>query len=183
MKLAFEKLLETNNLEISELPKITQIEIKELNSLKALVESKQKIGQNVTAQTLQKLKDKDNEIVEDILDFLDGSDEDDSDDDTSDDDTSDDDTSDDDTSDYDTSDDDDNDFSDQDGVLIDKELHQLFKAGNTTLELSQIRSLAPTTYECIFETYGQDEQNGINTSNYSIIETSTNSETFKISKK
>lgn len=177
MKLAFEKLLETHDLEINQLPKIVQVEIKELISLKNLIDSKQTIGQNVTPQTLQKLKDKDNLVVEDILEFLDDSDEDD--------DTSDDDTFDDNDDTFDDSDDDSDDDSNDsaDGVAIDKELHQLFKSGITQVGLQKLRDSAPTTYECIFDTYGQDEENGINTSNYSIIETSPNSETFKITKR
>jgi hypothetical protein len=181
MKLAFEKLLETNNLEVSELPKIIQIEIKELVGLKNLIDSKKTIGQNVTEQTMQKLKDKDNAVVDDILEFLDSDDEDETDD-TSDDDTfDDDDTSDDDTSDEDEEDEDDS--NDADGVSIDQELNTLFKSNQTELSINQLRSLAPVTYDCIFETYGKDEENGIVTSNYSIIETALNSETFKISKK
>jgi hypothetical protein len=179
MKLAFEKLLETNNLEVSELPKIIQIEIKELVGLKNLIDSKKTIGQNVTEQTMQKLKDKDNSVVDDILEFLDSDDEDENDD-TSDDDTFDDD----DTSDEDEDqDEEDDDSNDADGVSIDKELNTLFKSNQTELSINQLRSLAPITYDCIFETYGKDEENGIVTSNYSIIETALNSETFKISKK
>jgi hypothetical protein len=179
MKLAFEKLLESNNLEVSELPKIIQIEIKELVGLKNLIESKKTIGQNVTETTMQKLKDKDNSVVDDILEFLDLDDEEENDD-TSDDDTSDDDTSEDDTSDENEEEEDSN---DADGLSIDKELNNLFKSNQTELNINQLRSLAPVTYDCIFETYGKDEENGIVTSNYSIIETALNSETFKISKK
>lgn len=181
MKLAFEKLLESNNLEVSELPKIIQIEIKELVGLKNLIESKKTIGQNVTEQTMQKLKDKDNAVVDDILEFLDLEDEEENDD-SSDDDSSDDDTSDDDTSDE-NEDEEEDDSNDADGLSIDKELNALFKSNQTELSINQLRSLAPVTYDCIFETYGKDEENGIVTSNYSIIETALNSETFKISKK
>lgn len=184
MKLAFEKLLETNDLQISDLPKITQVEIKQLTQLKSLIESKMTIGQNVTPVTLQKIKDKDNEIVDDILEYL-GDDEDeevnfskgnedyfnDMDDDSDDG--------------NDDSDDgnDDSDDDNMDAIAIDKELHNLFKSGITTFNLDQLRNNAPVTYECIFDTYGQDEENGINTSNYSLIETTLNSETFKISKR
>ena len=178
MKLAFEKLLETNDLEISDLPKITQVEIKELTQLKSLIESKMTIGQNVTPATLQKIKDKDNAIVDDILDYL-GEDEDDTDEDNnyidrySDDDT-------------DEDNNDNEDYTDEDNmdaISIDKELHNLYKSGATIVTLAQLREYAPETYECIFDTYGQDEDNGINTSNYTIVETSFNSEKFKILKK
>jgi hypothetical protein len=181
MKLAFEKLLETNNLEISDLPKITQVEIKELTQLKSLIESKMTIGQNVTPVTLQKIKDKDNEIVDDILDYL--GDDDDDDDSGSNYDGNDDSENGNDDSDDDNDDSDDDNDDDMDAIAIDKELHNLFKSGITTFNLDQLRNNAPVTYECIFDTYGQDEENGINTSNYSLIETTLNSETFKISKR
>ena len=182
MKLAFEKLLETNNLEISDLPKITQVEIKELTQLKSLIDSKMTIGQNVTPATLQKIKDKDNAIVDDILEFL-GDDDTDEDDNEIDRFSDDDDTDEDDNDNNEDDEDDDTDGQNMDAITIDKELHNLFKSGLTTLSLAQLRDNAPETYECIFDTYGQDEENGINTSNYSILETSPNSETFKILKR
>ena len=178
MKLAFEKLLETNDLEISDLPKITQVEIKELTQLKSLIESKMTIGQNVTPATLQKIKDKDNAIVDDILDYL-GEDEDDTDEDNNDIDRY----SDDDTDEDNNDNEDDTDEDNMDAISIDKELHNLYKSGATIVTLAQLREYAPETYECIFDTYGQDEDNGINTSNYTIVETSFNSEKFKILKK
>ena len=184
MKLAFEKLLETNDLEISDLPKITQVEIKELTQLKSLIVSKMNIGQNVTPATLQKIKDKDNEIVDDILEYL-GEEDDDTDD--YDDDNidrySDDDDTDEDDNNNDDTDEDDIDEDNMDAITIDRELHNLYKSGATILTLADLRDNAPTTYECIFDTYGQDEENGINTSNYTIVETSLNSEKFKILKK
>ena len=182
MKLAFEKLLETNNLEISDLPKITQVEIKELSQFKSLIESKMTIGQNVTPATLQKIKDKDNAIVDDILDYLDDGDDDsdDGDDDSVDDNY---DSVDDNDDSNDDNDDNETDEDNMDAITIDKELHILFKSGTEIFTLDQLRNNAPTTYECIFDTYGQDEENGINTSNYSIIETSLNSEKFKIIKR
>ena len=178
MKLAFEKLLETNDLEISDLPKITQVEIKELTQLKSLIESKRTIGQNVTPATLQKIKDKDNAIVDDILEYL-GEDEDDTDEDNNDIDRFSNEDTDEDNNDNNEDDNDD----DMDAITIDKELHNLYRSGASILTLAQLRDNAPVTYECIFDTYGQDEENGINTSNYTIVETSFNSEKFKISKK
>lgn len=188
MKLAFEKLLETNDLEISDLPKITQVEIKELSQFKSLIESKMTIGQNVTPATLQKIKDKDNAIVDDILEYLEDDDSDDDSDESNDSDEEDDQNpidrfSDDEEEEVDEDDKVEQDDDDMDAITIDKELHNLFKSGETTFTLAQLRDLAPTTYECIFDTYGQDEENGINTSNYAILETSLNSETFKISKR
>ena len=180
MKLAFEKLIEKYDLEVSELPKITQVEIREINALKGLIESKRTIGQNVTPETMEKLKEKDSSIVDDILGYVEAQDseEEEEEEETESDDSDDD--SDDDSEEEEAEEEDNSD--DENGVSIDSELNELFKSGRTTLNFSQIRNFAPTTYECLFETYGKDEENGIITSNYSIIETSPNSETFNISK-
>jgi hypothetical protein len=175
MKLAFEKLIEKYDLEVSELPKITQVEIREINALKGLIESKQTIGQKVTPETMEKLKTKDSSIVDDILEFIEDQD---SEEEQEQEEFEEEQEQEEETDDS----DDDDDSDDEDGVSIDSELNDLFKSGRTTLNFSQIRNFAPTTYECLFETYGQDEENGIITSNYSIIETSPNSEKFNISK-
>jgi hypothetical protein len=174
MKLAFEKLIEKYDLEVSELPKITQVEIREINALKGLIESKRTIGQNVTPETMEKLKDKDSSIVDDILGYVEAQD--------SEEEEEEEETESDDSEDDSEEEEEEDNSDDEDGVSIDSELNELFKSGRTTLNFSQIRNFAPTTYECLFETYGKDEENGIITSNYSIIETSSNSETFNISK-
>lgn len=176
MKLAFEKLIEKYDLEVSELPKITQVEIREINALKGLIESKRTIGQNVTPETMEKLKDKDSSIVDDILGYVEMQDSEEEEEETESEDSEDD------SEDNSEEEEEEDNSDDEDGVSIDSELNELFKSGRTTLNFSQIRNFAPTTYECLFETYGKDEENGIITSNYSIIETSPNSETFNISK-
>lgn len=175
MKLAFEKLIEKYDLEVSELPKITQVEIREINALKGLIESKRTIGQNVTPETMEKLKDKDSSIVDDILGYVEAQD-------SEEEEAEEEETESDDSEDDSEEEEEEDNSDDEDGVSIDSELNELFKSGRTTLNFSQIRNFAPTTYECLFETYGKDEENGIITSNYSIIETSPNSETFNISK-
>lgn len=175
MKLAFEKLIEKYDLEVSELPKITQVEIREINALKGLIESKRNIGQNVTPETMEKLKEKDSSIVDDILGYVEAQD---SEEEEEEEETE----SEDPENDSEEEEEEEDNSDDEDGVSIDSELNELFKSGRTTLNFSQIRNFAPTTYECLFETYGKDEENGIITSNYSIIETSPNSETFNISK-
>ena len=176
MKLAFEKLIEKYDLEVSELPKITQVEIREINALKGLIESKRNIGQNVTPETMEKLKEKDSSIVDDILGYVEAQDSEEEEEETESEDSEDD------SEDNSEEEEEEDNSDDEDGVSIDSELNELFKSGRTTLNFSQIRNFAPTTYECLFETYGKDEENGIITSNYSIIETSPNSETFNISK-
>jgi len=174
MKLGFERIMKKYDLDISELPKITQVEIKELTSLRSLVESKITIGQNVT-QSMQSIHAKDNAIIDDLINFINEDFE--EEEDSNEEDNSN-------KEEEDSNEEDDSDDSDEaDGTEIDQELNNLFNSGATNLGLSQLRNDAPVTYECLYETYGKDEKNGIKTSNFTIIETSPNSETFKILKR
>ena len=56
------------------------------------------------------------------------------------------------------------------GVKIENELEALYKAGKRTFHIDDIQSAAPTTYNTIWAEYEDDEENGIRTSKYSIIE-------------
>ncbi len=57
------------------------------------------------------------------------------------------------------------------GLAIEKELQALLSASRTTLTLSEIKEVAPTSYSAIFDTYKDGEENGIKTSSYSLLET------------
>jgi hypothetical protein len=176
MTLAYEKLLEKHNLEVSELPKDAQIVIKELVLLKGQLSGKVNIGQKLSPESLSRLRIKDEVVVDKIFDYLDEKGED-SDEDNEDEDEE--------TEDEPEDKDNDNDNNEimEGGVIIDGELNGLFKSGKTEISITELRSIAPATYDCIFDNYEQDGSNGIETSNFSFIETSANSETFKLNKK
>jgi membrane protein involved in colicin uptake len=70
--------------------------------------------------------------------------------------------------------------SDPLGFEIDKELEKAIKDGKTVVKLSELRSIAPNTYEAIFSGYEAGKENGVQTTFYSCIETET--ETFTIKK-
>jgi len=169
MTLAYEKLLEKHNLEVSELPNDAQIVIKELVLLKGQLSGKVNIGQKLSPESLSRLRIKDEVVVDKIFDYLDEKGED----------------SDEETEDEPEDKDNDNDNNEimEGGVIIDGELNGLFKSGKTEFSITELRSIAPATYDCIFDNYEQDGSNGIETSNFSFIETSANSETFKLNKK
>jgi hypothetical protein len=193
MKLGYEKLMEENNIEEKDLSKDLIVVIREVKQLKSIIQSKRNIGQTPTPETMSKLRFKDKWIVNELLDYIEDSDEDDDDDsddtdqdtdqnlaDDSDDDDSDDDEDDD--SDDDASDDDDNDEIEADGVLIDSELIALLNSGKSTITFTDLKNLAPETEKLIFQNYEPNSENGIITTNFSLIETAQNSEIFKISK-
>lgn len=60
--------------------------------------------------------------------------------------------------------------TDELGVQIDLELDKLFKSEKTSLTIDQIKSTSPKTYDSIFEEYNEGGENGVITSNYSLIE-------------
>jgi hypothetical protein len=192
MKLGYEKLMEENNIEEKDLSKDLIVVIREVKQLKSIIQSKRNIGQTPTPETMSKLRFKDKWIVNELLDYIEDSDDDDDEDsddtdqdtdqnlaDDSDDDDSDDD---DDDDDDDDSDDDDNDEIEADGVLIDSELIALLNSGKSTITFTDLKNLAPETEKLIFQNYEPNSENGIITTNFSLIETAQNSEIFKISK-
>lgn len=173
MKLSFEKAMEEHGISMDELPKDVKLMINEANDLKSRIEAKKQIGQKITPETMERLKAKDRLLVKEILDYADEREEDDDDDDE-------------DTSGASGSQNDDDDmnedFDDTEGVAVDQELEVLAKSGISKITLDQLRSQAPNTYNVLFDSYGQDEENGIITSNFSLTEIATNSQEFKLSK-
>lgn len=57
-----------------------------------------------------------------------------------------------------------------DGASINKELSELYKNGKTDLSINEIKGLAPNSYDTLFDCYEEGEQNGIQTSEYALIE-------------
>jgi DNA-binding Xre family transcriptional regulator len=172
MKLSFEKIMAEHNISLEELPKDVQLTINEVSELRNRIMSKKQIGQAITPETMEKLKAKDRMLVKELLDY---DEERNDDDDEEDDDAS---------GDKSGSEDDeeDNDYDDGEGLAVDQELEGLSKAGLVTISLNDLRSKAPKSYDILFDTYGQDEENGIVTSNFSLTETAVNSQEFKLSK-
>lgn len=162
MTLAYEKLLEKHDLEVSQLPKNAQLVIKELVVLKGQVQSKLNIGQKVSQDSYERLRIKDELVVDKIFDYLEE---------TENDDTSNDDTL-----------NENDDFDMETGVKVDQELNTLFKSGKTEISFNQLKGICPVVYEIIFDNYESDSTNGVQTSNYELIETETGSETFKLNK-
>jgi hypothetical protein len=73
------------------------------------------------------------------------------------------------------------------GLEIDAELNALFSSGKNNFSIEEIEGLAPKTYDVLYEVCEEDdEENGIETSNFTIIEVRDEEKeesTFKISKK
>ena len=168
MKLGYEKLLEKQNLDSNDLSNDVQLRIREITQLKNLILSKKRIGQNVSDITLEKLKEKDAELCDIILEDIEDLDlDDDNDSDKN----------------QDESFENEN-FGDQEtGILIDEELKMFSGTGQSTITLNNMKSIMPNVYDVIWESYEDNDENGISTSNFDLIETGKNSETFKLIKK
>ena len=180
MKLGFEKLLEEHKIDVYDLPRTIQVAIGDLQDLKARVLAKTNIGQNISEATIERIRVKDQMIIRSILEVIDEDE----------DDTNDDDDFRNFSNDEDDTNDDDNSDNFQGGglensetaIAIDKELDSLHKSGVTQIGLSELKNRARTTFNLIWDSYDANSDNGIVTSNYQLIETEPNSETFELSK-
>lgn len=67
------------------------------------------------------------------------------------------------------------------GNEIESELKKLVESNKLSYTIDELRNLAPTTYEEIWDNYEDDEENGVGTSNFKIMEDSNN--LFNVTKK
>lgn len=67
------------------------------------------------------------------------------------------------------------------GNRIDLELNTLFSTGKTTFSMEELKIDAKAAYNVIFDNYDHDSKNGIETSNFKLVE--TEEEVFKLTKK
>lgn len=203
MELQYEQALEKYNLSVSDLSEDAQIGVEQINSVIKGINMLQKSGKQVTEKTLKKLKAMDKWVTYEIIDQVEGTDnneeeipyedqevigeaeeeayqnEQEEEDEYSGEDSEDD-----------EEDDEDEDedelqqteiVNDSRGFEIEKELTNAFNSGKTTIKLEELKTVTPTAYKIIFDTYDESGDNGIETTNYSLIE--TDEEVFTLTKK
>lgn len=68
---------------------------------------------------------------------------------------------------------------DSKGLEIDAELKAMYDSGKTSWTFDEIKSQSKKTWELLWNTYDSDEDNGVETSHYSLIETDTEIFTLK----
>jgi len=66
------------------------------------------------------------------------------------------------------------------GYEIDAELKKMFESGKKEWSIEEVKSAAKKTYNVLFDTYEEGDENGIKTTNYSLLE--QGEQTFVISK-
>ena len=171
MELLYLKTMEEYGLSYEELPEDAQLGIDQVNEVLKSQRMLEKVGKSLTSRALKKLKLYDKWVHLEILDFVYETDNNkapapniedvedeiedklkgDEDEDMDDDNTQDDATT-------------------QKGLKIESELENMYANGKLSSTIEEIRRLAPTTYNHLFDTYAEGEENGIVTTRFSLIE-------------
>lgn len=170
MQYAYQKLMEQHELTYSELPEDAKTGIDVIKDVEKAIKMAQGRGSAISEKTYNKLKINDKFIVGEILDYV---------------------------NDNDNDDDDEVPFDadeikdellensgkelDPKGLAVDEELKNLFAQNKLKLSIEELKNYAPNCYRVIFDAYDPDEDNGIETSYYSLIEKADNF--YHISKK
>jgi uncharacterized protein (DUF1015 family) len=170
MNLAYESLIKKHNIDVKDLPKDARIGIDGIKKTLHMVAMLEKSGKKISQSVLDKITANDKWVTREIYDYLEGDDKND--------------------------DEIPNDASEiqkeakeeakkqeQDpiGFLIDEELYALKKENVETISFNDLKAKAPKTYNEIFRNYDADEDNGVETSNFSLVETET--EKFSLKQK
>ena len=194
-ELKYVELLEQNGLEVKELSEDAQIGIQQINEVMNLVRSMVRRGKNASEKTIKKIMAMDKWVCNEIIDQINETDDneeeipysydeveedfededdyqpDDDEDDDNDEDDYDDDEDDDEDEDEDEDEDDGNLGDSPTGQKIDADLKIAYTNGKTTITLEELKNVSSTAYNIIFENYDDSGDNGIITSNFSLLET------------
>lgn len=69
------------------------------------------------------------------------------------------------------------------GLQVEAELSRMFETGQRVWDIEDIRKTAKKTYDLLFDSYEEGEANGVETSNYSLLEKEDEDMTFTLTKK
>lgn len=69
------------------------------------------------------------------------------------------------------------------GLQVDEELNRMFETGETEFDIEDIRKVAKKTYDLIFDNYEDDEENGVETTNFSLLEKDDEAMVYVLRKK
>jgi len=171
MEFQYLKTMQENDLSISDLPEDAQTGIAEIKKVLTALNMSKK---NPTAAVQKKLKAMDKWVYYEILDFLHDTDK--NEDDIP----------------FDAQDviepgknanegkDGDQSTADPLGLKIEQELDGLYASGNTVYSIEDLSTKAKETYNVLFDAYDEDEENGIVTTKYSLIEGKDKKFTLKL---
>ena len=174
MELQYLNALEEYNLDVNDLPEDAQIGIEQINNVITSIQLCEKKGTSVKEATFKKLKAMDKWVYYEILDVVNETDknedempydEEDFDEEFEPEEEEDDE----------EDDDDDDNYAEGDksiGERIEVDFSEMYNDGKTKVSLEQLKSLSKSAYDVIFSGYDEDGDNGIETTNFSLIETS-----------
>lgn len=161
MQYGYERLMEEYDLTYSELPKEAKIGISAIKNIEKAMIMVEKKGQTVSQATINKIKANDKWTMSEILDYVNDTDK----------------------------NDDELPFEEdeiidelkaKDVVIpphhlrIEDELKTLYTTGKKRYTIEELGDSAPSVYSALFDVYDPDEENGIQTSYYSLIEKEDN---------
>jgi len=69
------------------------------------------------------------------------------------------------------------------GLQIEDELTKMYETGDKEWDIEDIRKVGKKTYDLIFDNYDDDEENGVETSSYSLLEKDGEEMVFILRKK
>jgi len=171
------KEMEARNLKLSDLPEDAQICIQNINDVMKRVRMLEKKGQSVSDVTIKKLKAMDKWTLYEIYDMVNGTDDNE------------------DEQPHDADEvieelEDTEDLipaepekpkGDPKGLQIDADLKVAYEKGKKEISFEELKTVSRTAYNVIFDGYDESGDNGIETSNYSLLETEEN--VFTLTKK
>lgn len=159
MQYAYQKLMAQHELTYSELPEDAKTGIDVIKDVEKAINMAEKKGNTISQKTYNKLKINDKFVVGEILDYVNDNDNDE-----------------DDEVPYDA-----NEIKDEMiesksvqldplGLSIDEELKNIVAQNKSKLSIEEVKKYAPNSYRVIFDGYDPDEDNGIETSYFKLIE-------------
>jgi hypothetical protein len=169
MDLKYKKALEEHDLTISELPQDAKIGITNINDVLKGISMLEKRGKQPTQQTYDKLRAMDKWVYYEILDYI---------------------------NDTDKNDDDlpfesdevleeinenETPISDSKGLIVEADLEKMYQTGKKQWGIDEIKSSSNLIFDIIFDNFDEDDENGVETNKYKLIETDT--EIFTLTKK
>jgi hypothetical protein len=170
MEFAYRKLLAENNLTVSDLNEDAKNGIDTLVAMERAVNMALKGSKKVSEKTYSKIKTNDRWVCMEILEQLDGKKRND---------------------DNDAPPIDIKDVEDQikidntepnKNAILDVELDAIFKEGLAELSMQYVKEKAPNCYNLVFDNYEADGENGLVTTNFSLIEIKDKKQTFTLTK-
>jgi hypothetical protein len=69
------------------------------------------------------------------------------------------------------------------GLQIESELNEMYETGQSEWDIEDIRKVGKRTYDLIFDNYEDDEENGVETSHFSLLEKEDDEMVYKLIKK